>query len=134
MVEVLGELTPLTCACPVQQSSATTGYSRSSTDVRTPFTTMNSLKLRSAGSWAAFAFSSGLTALARESFVGSKWYYACLAALMTVSLVLAARLLGQTGPKPVPIAVVAIGTLLGQWWFVEALILRAFWSINGFAP
>lgn len=53
---------------------------------------------------------------------------------MMFSVVLAARLLRQTKLKAVPIAVVAIGFLLGQWWFVEALILRAFWSINGFAP
>lgn len=95
---------------------------------------MNALNLRSVGPWAAFAFASGLTALAREILVGSKWYYVFLAALLMLSVVLAARLLGQTGPKPVPIAVVAIGSLLGQWWFVETLVLRAFWTINGFAP
>jgi hypothetical protein len=93
-----------------------------------------SMNLRSVGPWAAFALASGLTALARESLAGSKWYYAFLAALMMFSVVLAARLLRQTKLKAVPIAVVSIGFLLGQWWFVEALILRAFWSINGFAP
>lgn len=53
---------------------------------------------------------------------------------MMLGVVLAARLLRQTTLKAVPITVVAIGLLLGQWWFVEALTLRAFWSVNGFAP
>jgi len=95
---------------------------------------MKSMNLRSFGPWAAFALGSGLTALARESLAGRRWYYAFLAALMMLSVVFAVRLLRQTGLKAVPIAVVAIGFLLGQWWFVEALILRGFWSINGFAP
>jgi len=93
-----------------------------------------SMNLRSVGPWAAFALASGLTALARESLAGSKWYYAILASLMAFSVVLAARLLRQTRLKAMPIAAVAIGLLLGQWWLVEALVLRAFWSINGFAP
>lgn len=92
------------------------------------------MNLRSVKPWAAFVLASGLTALAQESLVGSNLYYAFLAALMMLSVVLAARLLRQTTLKAVPITVVAIGLLLGQWWFVEALTLRAFWSVNGFAP
>lgn len=92
------------------------------------------MNLRSIGQWAAFALASGLTALARESLAESKWYYTILAGLMILSIVLAARLLRQIRLKAIPIAAVAIGILLGQWWFVGALALRAFWNINGFAP
>lgn len=92
------------------------------------------MNLRSVGPWAAFALTSGLTAFARESLAGSKWYYASLAGLMMLSVLFAARLLRQTRLKAIPITGVAIGLLLGQWWFVEAVALRAFWSINGFAP
>jgi hypothetical protein len=33
-----------------------------------------------------------------------------------------------------PIAGVAIGLLIGQWWFFQRLINRLFFHFSGFAP
>ncbi|TWD85566.1 hypothetical protein FB547_10578 [Variovorax beijingensis] len=81
-----------------------------------------------------FACASILSFLAYRTLSASEWYYVWLWLLTGLSAVLAARLLWQAGFKCAAAAGTTIGLLVGQWWLVEALILRAFWRINGFAP
>jgi hypothetical protein len=92
------------------------------------------MNLRQAGSWVPFACASILSFVAYRTLSASEWYYALLWLLAGLSVVLAARLLFQAGFKAWPVAATAIGLLAGQWWLVEALILRAFWRLNGFGP
>lgn len=92
------------------------------------------MNLQQVKPWVPFVFASVLTFLVYKTLWASDWYYAYLSLLGVLSAVMAARLFLQTGIERWPVAGVTIGLLFGQWWLVEALILRAFWRINGFAP
>ncbi|CAN7680731.1 hypothetical protein [Variovorax paradoxus] len=92
------------------------------------------MNLRQASPWIPFACVSALAFLVYRTLSASEWYYALLWLLAGLSAVFAARLLLQTGLRAWPVAATALGLLAGQWWLVEALILRALWRLNGFAP
>lgn len=84
--------------------------------------------------WPAFTFASVLTFLASKTLWATGWYWACLSMLGVLCGVLAANVLHKTGLKFWPIVGVTTGLLVGQWWFVQALILRISWMSTGFAP
>jgi len=92
------------------------------------------MTLRQVKTWGPFACASCLTSLAYKTLWDTQSYFTYLSLLGLLSLLLAARFLFQTGARAWPITGVTTGLLLGQWWFVQSLILRTFWSINGFAP
>lgn len=84
--------------------------------------------------WAPFACACLLTFVAYKTLWATQWYWTFLSLLGVLSCLLAFRVLKKTGLKWWSIASVTIGLLMGQWWFVERLILRIFWQLNGFAP
>lgn len=84
--------------------------------------------------WGPFACASCLTILASKTLWNTSSYYTYLSLLGVVSVLLAARLLFQAGTKVRPMAGVITGLLVGQWWFVQSLINRAFFRFSGFAP
>lgn len=84
--------------------------------------------------WGPFACASCLTILASRTLWNTNSYFTYLSLLGVVSVLLAARLLFQTGAKVWPMTAVITGLLVGQWWFVQSLILRSFFRFSGFAP
>jgi hypothetical protein len=84
--------------------------------------------------WGPFACASCLTILASKTLWSTSSYYTYLSLLGVMSVLLAARLLFQTGTKVWPMAGVVTGLLVGQWWFVQSLINRLFFRFSGFAP
>ena len=84
--------------------------------------------------WAFFIGTSLLTSIAYWTLWATSWYWTLLSILGVLSGILAAKILLLTGLKHRPIIGVAMGLLLGQWWFVVTLITQIFWSIGGFAP
>jgi hypothetical protein len=90
---------------------------------------MKSLRL-----WGPFVCASLLTFLAYKTFWAAERYYLFLSLLGILSCFFAVMVLKRTGRTWSAVAGVTIGLLIGQWWFVENLILRAFWRFGGFAP
>ena len=84
--------------------------------------------------WALFASASLLTFCAYKTLWDTEWYRVFLSFLGILSGGLGVILLRQTGLKLLPLAGVAIGLLVGQWWLVQALVLQLSWRIGGFAP
>jgi hypothetical protein len=84
--------------------------------------------------WMPFVCASGLSILVSRALWNTSSYYMYLGVLGVVSVVLAARILFQAGTKVWPVAGVVAGLLLGQWWLVQAVLLRAFFRLSGFAP
>lgn len=84
--------------------------------------------------WGPFVCASCLTFLAYRTLWDTGSYFAYLSLLGVLSVLLAARLLFQTGAKVWPMAGVVTGLLVGQWWFVQSLINRLFFRFSGFAP
>lgn len=90
---------------------------------------MKSLRL-----WGGFVCASLLTVWTYKTFWAAERYYLFLSLLGILSCFFAITVLKKTGPKWGAVAGVTIGLLVGQWWFVENLILRAFWRFGGVAP
>lgn len=84
--------------------------------------------------WGAFAGASCLTYLVYRTQASTNWYFTYLTLLGVLSILLAARLLFQTGRKGWPVAGVVTGVLVGQWWLVQRIINRLFFHFSGFAP
>lgn len=84
--------------------------------------------------WALFCGASLLTWAAYKTLWGTEWYLIYLSLLSTLSAGLAIAVLRQAGFRLLPLAGVVVGLLVGQWWFVQAVILRLFWRMGGMAP
>lgn len=84
--------------------------------------------------WAPFAIASALTFLVYRSLWALEWYWTVLSLLGGVCGILAIRILRQTGLHPWPILGVVVGLLVGQWWFIQTMVLQLLWRSNGFAP
>ena len=61
-------------------------------------------------------------------------YRELLMALAIIHMLVAARIVSQSGRHAASSGLVALGLLIGQWWLVEALLVQALWSLGGFAP
>lgn len=92
------------------------------------------MTLRQVKLWGAFACASCITFLVYKTLASTDWYFVYLSFLGMLSVLLAARLLFQTGTKVWPMAAVVTGLLVSQWWFVQRLINRLFFYFSGFAP
>jgi uncharacterized membrane protein YqgA involved in biofilm formation len=61
-------------------------------------------------------------------------YWVLLIFLGTVSLLLAIRIIKYEKIQRLPLILVIIGLVIGQWWFIELLFAKFIWTIKGFAP
>jgi hypothetical protein len=61
-------------------------------------------------------------------------YWALLSILGILSCILAIRVIIYTGLNFRALALVIAGLVLGQWWFIEIIIVKILWGIRGFAP
>ena len=84
--------------------------------------------------WALFGGASLLTWTAYKTLWATDWYWIYLSLLGTLSAGLAIAVLRQAGFRFLPVAGVIVGLLVGQWWFVQAVILQLFWRVGGMAP
>ncbi len=84
--------------------------------------------------WVPFALSSLGTSIAYRTLWRTEWYWIYLSLLGVLSLFFAALVLKRCGFKFLPLAGVIVGLLLGQWWFIQSVILQMFWHFSGFAP
>jgi hypothetical protein len=90
---------------------------------------MSAMKL-----WVAFFGASLLTVVVYRFLWSTAAYYLILSLLGVTSCLVAFLIMRKTGSKVWPIAAVTVGLLIGQWWFVENVVLRTFWHFGGFAP
>ncbi len=84
--------------------------------------------------WGAFTVASLLTAIVYATLWSEKWYWVILSILGISSVVLAVMVLKRSGFIYWAVAGVALGLLIGQWWFVEFMAAQILWSVRGFAP
>jgi hypothetical protein len=61
-------------------------------------------------------------------------YWELLSILGILSCILAIRVIWYTGLNFRPLALVIGGLVLGQWWFIEIIIVKVLWGLGGFAP
>jgi len=90
--------------------------------------------MKSRRPWGLFVCTSLLTVLAYKTFWAAERYYLFRSLLGIWNGFFAVMVLKRTDRKWGAVAGVAIGLVIGQWWFVENLVLRAFWRFGGFAP
>ena len=84
--------------------------------------------------WVAFMVASLLTAIVYATLWSEKWYWVILSILGISSVVLAVMMLQRSGFMYWAVASVALGLLIGQWWFLEFMAAQILWSVRGFAP
>ena len=84
--------------------------------------------------WGAFTVASLLAALVYVTCWSMKIYWVILSILGIASVVLAILVLKRSEFKIWAVAGVAIGLLIGQWWFMEFIATQILWSMKGFAP
>lgn len=61
-------------------------------------------------------------------------YYLLLSALGFLSVGLGIWVVLMHGLDWRSVLLVVVGLLIGQWWFIEIVIVQGIWSITGFAP
>jgi uncharacterized membrane protein YqgA involved in biofilm formation len=90
--------------------------------------------IRSVSIWAPFVLASAITmGIGQWGWaLSSRWTLLQCCGLLSVFFGIV--VVWRTRPKRWPIAAVALGLFVGQWWFVEMLIVFAFWKWRGFAP
>lgn len=79
-----------------------------------------------------FAILSLSTLLVYELAWATDGYQLYLGMLGALSVIAAAWVLFNTGLNWSSSLVILIGLLAGQWWFLEGLLIRFSWLINGF--
>lgn len=84
--------------------------------------------------WAPFVIASLGTAIVYSTGWSIKPYWVVLSVLGVVSVILAARVLVHTRFKAWSVVLILAGLVAGQWWFVESLVMQAWWTLRGFAP
>ncbi|VWX55468.1 conserved membrane hypothetical protein [Burkholderiales bacterium 8X] len=84
--------------------------------------------------WAWFVAASLATVAATHTLWAFAWYRGYLTALAIVSLLLAVLVIRKTGIRPWPVAGIAIGLGVGQWWLLQSMLLALVWRSNGFGP
>lgn len=84
--------------------------------------------------WALFVCVSLLTWTAYKTLWASEFYWVYLSCLGVLSICLGLMVLRKAEWGLLSVIGVVGGLLLGQWWFVQVVILRLFWQIGGFAP
>ena len=86
------------------------------------------------GTWVGF----GLVSLASLVVYKTAWsvsfYWLLLSCLAVAAVVMGLIVLRQTGVKPWSLAAVIGGLVVGQWWFIQWLLIVAFGKLRGFAP
>lgn len=84
--------------------------------------------------WSLFALTSVLTPVVYKTAYALSAYSVVLSCLGIAAIVFAGLALRHTGLKAWSVAVVAGGLVIGQWWFIQIIVLQAFWNWRGFGP
>jgi len=84
--------------------------------------------------WVPFVATSLLTFIVYRTAWATSFYWPVLCCLGIAAVALSIGLLRQTRLRLWPLVGVACGLLIGQWWFVQFVVLFAFWKLRGFAP
>jgi hypothetical protein len=84
--------------------------------------------------WLLFLASSGTSLSVSTLGWAEAWYFHVLFALLLLSVVIATWILATARSLPLTGVAIGIGFVLGQWWFLEWLLMGVYWSAKGFAP
>lgn len=85
--------------------------------------------------WAAFVILTIATILTDQFFWMYGWYFLLLKALGVGSVMISFLILRQeTRRNIISITAIIIGIVVGQWWFLELVVVRSIWYLNGMAP
>jgi len=84
--------------------------------------------------WIPFTITSLLTLYVYSYLWNTGLYWLLLISLGAVSLLLAGRIIKYERLQRLPLTLVIIGLIIGQWWFFELVFAKLIWTIKGFAP
>lgn len=84
--------------------------------------------------WAPFILVSLLSIVAHKTLWASYLYVQILVALAILSVLLGLYALRATGFRLIPVIILAVGLVVGQWWLVATAVTFLFWKFAGFAP
>jgi hypothetical protein len=84
--------------------------------------------------WIAFSIASLLTFFVYRYLWTIKFYWILLVFLCTVSFLFAVVIIKYERLKKLPIVIIIIGLIIGQWWIFELVFVKLTWIIKGFAP
>ena len=86
------------------------------------------------GTWVGFALVSLASLVAYKTAWSTSFYWVLLSGLAVIAVVMGLVVLRQTGVKPWPLVAVIGGLIVGQWWFIQWLLIVVFGKLRGFAP
>ena len=95
---------------------------------------MKTLPSTTTFSWLIFVACSTLTWLIYFFMTSFGRYYEVLPILGALTLGIGVWVLQENGWTHRAMSIVALGLLLGQWWFLEFGIASVLWTVHDFAP
>ncbi len=84
--------------------------------------------------WAGYGVLSLLTWFAYFGLWMLAFYYVILSVLAVICASLAIWILREYRFSFLPLVLVVLVFIAGQWWLIEFLVVQLIWNIKGFAP
>ena len=84
--------------------------------------------------WLLFGMSSLITWIAYRTLWMTDQYWLILTILSFCSISAAIVVAIESKFQLRSLALLLLGLLIGQWWWVQKFLMQAYWSLNGFAP
>jgi hypothetical protein len=86
------------------------------------------------GIWIGFVLVSLASLVAYKIAWSTPFYWLLLSSLAIIAVVLGLVALRQTGVRSWSLVAVVGGLVVGQWWFIQWLLIVVFGKLRGFAP
>lgn len=86
------------------------------------------------GIWIGFVLVSLASLVAYKIAWSTSFYWLLLSSLAIIAVVLGLVALRLTGVRLWSIVAVVGGLVIGQWWFIQWLLIVVFGKLRGFAP
>ena len=86
------------------------------------------------GMWLCFWMGNAATWLAYRTLWMVGRYELILGMLSVVTSAVAVVVAIRSKFEKSTLALLGCGLLIGQWWFVQKILMRVYWTIGGFAP